>query len=192
MTDNAEESAERYALLALQHDEDSPIALSLLGSIRLSQARPKDAVRFLQESLSKWLGKPSPPPLSYPERINLVKLLLEVEFYGTALEVLETLQLEDEENVELWYLYSCAYYHNPEESKEENWKNARECAEICLRLYERMEWEDEDLRRSCQEMLNETRKSGISVDQDDGDERSDADENEWEDSDDDVEMEGAT
>jgi tetratricopeptide (TPR) repeat protein len=192
MAEEAEESAEKYALLALEHNKDSASALSLLASIRLSQTRTEDATSLLQQSVSKWLGVADALIPSYPERLNLVKLLLEVEQYATALDVLATIEREDEENVELWYLYACAYYHDTEEAKEENWKSAKECAETCLRYYERMEWDDEELRNSCQEMLKVIQNSGIVLDKDaldEGDEEDDDDE--WEDSEGDVEMEDA-
>ena len=193
MTDKAEENAERYALLGLENDKESSVALSSLASIRLSQSRNDEAADLLKESLSKWLEQSDSKPPSYSERMSLVKLLLEVELYDKALEVLETVQREDEENVELWYLYTCAYYHNPDESKEDNWKNARECAEMCLKLYQRMEWDDDELKSSCQEMLTEIQKSGISVGKDDAEEDGDdeEDDDDWEDDEDDVEMEDA-
>jgi tetratricopeptide (TPR) repeat protein len=192
MSEEAEENAEKYALLALEYNKDSPSALSLLASIRLSQTKTEEATSLLQQSVSKWLGVSDALVPSYPERLNLVKLLLETEQYAKSLDVLETIEREDEENVELWYLYTCAYYHDTEESKEDNWKSAKECAEMCLKLYERMEWDDEELRNSCQEILKEIENSGIVTDKEvvEGDDE-DAGEDEWEDSEDDVEMEDA-
>src|SRR5271163_1168817 len=108
MQEDAEIKAEKYAALAQEQNASSPQALSLLASIRLSQSRPEEAVTLLQQGLSQWLGKDSRQP-PYTERLNLAKLLLEVEMFEDSLQVLETLQREDEENVELWYLYTCAY-----------------------------------------------------------------------------------
>jgi tetratricopeptide (TPR) repeat protein len=195
MAENAEENAEKYALLALEYNPESPTALSLLASIRLSQTRVEEATELLQQSLSKWLGVHGAITPPYAERINLVKLLIEIELYSKALEVLETMEREDEENVELWYLYTCAYYHDTEESKEESWKSAKECAEMCLKLYQRMEWDDEELKSSCQEILNDIQKSGIVVDkEEDGEGEGEEEEDDWEseDEDADVEMEDAS
>jgi tetratricopeptide (TPR) repeat protein len=189
MMKEAEGGAEKYAALALEHNPDSPTALNLLASIRLSQTRNDEAQSLLEQSLLKWLGKPDVKPPIYDDRISFVKLLLEVELYDKALEVLETLQREDEDNVELWYLYACAYYHNNGESNEESWKSARECGEMCLKLYERENWDDGELRAHCQAMLEEIKKSGVSYK--DESEEEDGGEDEWEDTDDDVEMEDA-
>jgi tetratricopeptide (TPR) repeat protein len=191
MTDGAEKKSEEYASLALKYDPDSPVALYLLASIRLSQSRNEEAAEVCKQSLSKWLGKPSVQPPTFAERISLVKILLELDMYEEALSVLETLQREDDENVELWYFYTCAYYHDTKESKEESWKNALECAETCLKLYQKMEWDDEELRKSCEGMVEEIRVSGVSVDKEDVEANED-DEEDWElESDEDVEMEDA-
>jgi hypothetical protein len=190
MTDGAEQKSEEYGSLALKYDPDSPVALYLLASIRLSQSRNDEATQVCKQSLSKWLGSPSVQPPTYAERISLVKVLLELDMYDDALSVLETLQREDDENVELWYFYTCAYYHDTKDSKEESWKNALDCAETCLKLYQKMEWDDDELRKSCEEMVETIRASGISVDKDEIEGNEDEEED-WEDSDDDVEMEDA-
>jgi predicted Zn-dependent protease len=187
--EKAEEMAEKYALLALQSNPESPTALSLLASIRLSQTRVEDATSLLQQSLSKWLGVRGAIIPPYAERINLVKLLIEIELYSEALEVLQTMQREDEENVELWYLYTCAYYHDTNESKDGNWKSAKECAEMCLKLYQRMEWDDEELKNSCQEILSEIKKSGLVFEDAEWEQEEDTEEEQWE-SEDDEEAEG--
>jgi len=190
MTDGAEQKSEEYASLALKYDRESPVALYLLASIRLSQSRNEEATEICKQSLSKWLGNPSVQPPNYAERISLVKILLELDMYDDALSVLETLEREDDENVELWYFYTCAYYHDAKESEEENWKNALECAETCLKLYQKMDWDDEELRKSCEGMSEEIRARGISVDKEEAEGNED-NEDDWDDSDDDVEMQDA-
>lgn len=192
MEDDAEQKAEKYAQLALEQDDDNPVAYQQLASVRLSQQRSDEAKALLEQNLSKWLEPPNENRFpSYQECLNLVKLLLEVEMYSRALDVLQHLQREDEEHVELWYLYTCAYYHDSEESKEDNWKNARECAEMCLRLYDRMEWDDDELKASCEDILKKIQESGIVPEKEDNVEDEEGDEGEWEDSDGDVEMEEA-
>jgi tetratricopeptide (TPR) repeat protein len=190
MTDGAEQKSEEYASLALEIDSESPVALYLLASIRLSQSRNDEAAAVCKQSLSKWLANASVQPPTYAERISLVKILLELDMYDETLSVLETLQREDDENVELWYFYTCAYYHDTKESKEESWKNALECGEMCLKLYQKMDWDDEELRKSCQGMVEEIKGTGIVVDKDEVEGNEDEEED-WEDSDEDVEMEDA-
>lgn len=51
--------------------------------------------------------QPSP---SYTMRISLVKLLVEVRFFGLALLVLEGLHMEDDEVIELWFLFATTYF----------------------------------------------------------------------------------
>jgi tetratricopeptide (TPR) repeat protein len=190
MTEQAEQNAEKYGLLAIEHDPESPVALALLASVRLSQTQDDEATDLLKQSVTQLFGRPGVKPPPYPDRLHLVKLLIEVEMYDKGLEVLEMLQREDEDNVELWYYYTVAYFSDNQESKEENWKNARECAETCLKLYQRMEWDDDQLRDGCLEMLEEIKNSGISIDK--GEDEDGEVEDEWEDSEGDVEMEDAS
>jgi len=161
MEEDAEKSAEQYALQAIEYLNNNPIGYQQLASVRLSQQRNEEAKILLEESLTKWLDPyvlESEP--TYSEKLNLVKLLLEVELYESAFRVLEKLQREDDEHVEFWYLYTCAYFHDPENSREDNWKNARECAETCLKWYKIVEWDDEELKASCEEMLKKIEESG--------------------------------
>ena len=62
---------------------------------------------------------------------------------------------------------------------------------MCLKLYKKLDWDDEKLRASCADMVEQIEKSGISIGDDDEGEEDEEDENEWEDEDEDVEMEDA-
>jgi tetratricopeptide (TPR) repeat protein len=191
MLEGAEQNAEKYSMLACEASPDSPVALSLLASVRLSQNRNDEASRILDDAHAKLYSNPD-TVLSYPERLHLVKLFIETEKYGKALEVLETLQREDEDNVELWYYYTVAYFSDVNDStREENWKNAGECAEMCLKLYNKMEWDDELLKEGCLQMLDEIKKAGISLEKEDEYEDGVVDDDEWADTDEDVDMEDA-
>jgi len=194
MLDDAEKKAEKYATLACDASPDSPVALSLFASVRISQNRNDEASQLLDVAHTKLFTKPGLVP-SYPERLHIVKLFIETEKHGKALELLETLQREDEDNVELWYYYTVAYFSDVSDStREDNWKNACECAEMCLKLYDKMEWDDEPLREGCFQMLEEIKKAGILLDkeeEEEGDEDGDVDEDEWADTDEDVDMEDA-
>ena len=196
MLEEAEQNAEKYATLACEANPNSPVALSLLASVRLSQNCNDEASQLLDDAHAKLSTKPGIMP-SYPERLHLVKLFIETEKYSPALELLETLQREDEDNVELWYYYTVAYFSDVSDStREENWRNAGECAEMCLKLYGKMGWDDEPLREGCLAMLEEIKKAGISLDKEDegedGEEGEDGvEEDEWADTDEDVDMEDA-
>ena len=76
---------------------------------------------------------------SYELRISLVKLLLELAEYSKALDVLSNLQQENEEVVDLWYLYGWCYYCMGEGTQDENerivnWKDARDCLTKCKKV----------------------------------------------------------
>ena len=83
------------------------------------------------------LGHPNIP--SYDSRIALVRLLLECQLRGDALDLLEALQKEDDQSVDLWYLYGWTYYMQGEEDstaeeKADSWNEARDCLERGLKV----------------------------------------------------------
>ena len=80
-----------------------------------------------------FLGHPSIP--SYESRISLVKLLIEISQYTQALSVLELLQKENDEVLDLWYLYGWCYFLMGQDSQNgpdqnltvTHWEDARDC-----------------------------------------------------------------
>ena len=92
MNEQAEQNAEKYGLLALDNNPESPVALALLASIRLSQTRNDEAIPLLKQSLSKWYGNSSVKPPSYEDRLHLVRLLL-ISFVGGAIGCVAVLPL---------------------------------------------------------------------------------------------------
>ncbi|CAG8825355.1 3829_t:CDS:2, partial [Gigaspora rosea] len=112
LTDYAESKCEDYLNKALEIDPTNPEVYQLLASVRLSQQRNEEAKIALEKSLSLWInlepGNQSIP--SYETRISLIKLLLELSQYTQALSVLEILQKEDDQVVDIWYLYGWCYY----------------------------------------------------------------------------------
>ncbi|CAG8467359.1 11385_t:CDS:2 [Funneliformis caledonium] len=106
---------------ALEIDPLNPEVYQLLASVRLSQQRNDDAKINLEKSLNLWInldpGHSSIP--SYESRISLVKLLIELSQYTQALNILELLQKEDDEILELWYLYGWCYFLMGQDSQNE-------------------------------------------------------------------------
>ncbi len=141
----AEKTCEEFLNLALQTIPDNPEALQALASVRMSQQRPDDAKRVLEQVWTKWkdldLDDPALPPI--PTRLSLVKLFLELSLYTPALLVLQGIMSTDDQEVEAWYLEGWCFFLMAENAKESGdgklddmtWeelaKDSRDCLETC-------------------------------------------------------------
>lgn len=170
MTENAEQQCQKYVTNALLADERSSEALQTLASMRLSQVRLDDAKATLENSMSIWKDQVSGSPNfpTYASRLSLVRLLLECEMTDDAMKVLQQLELEDDEVVDLWYLYGWTYYVQGEgieepEKKREAWEDARDCLHKCEAMYQSMDWDDEALKEHASDLLGNIHASGISI-----------------------------
>lgn len=170
MTENAEEQCEKYVTNALLAHDRSPEALQTFASMRLSQVRIEDAKEKLATSMSIWEDQvPGTPEFpTYASRLSLVRLLLECEMTEDAFRVLQQLQQEDDEVVELWYLFGWTYYLQGENSKDlekrrEAWEDSRDCLHKCQSLYQRMDWDDEALKEHASDLLANIHAFGISI-----------------------------
>ncbi|ORX93841.1 TPR-like protein [Basidiobolus meristosporus CBS 931.73] len=156
---NAESQCETFVNSAITVDPNNPEVYQTLASIRLSQQRNEDAKEALEKSMSLWSNlEPGHPGIpNYDARIGLVKLLMEMGLFDVALNVLEGLQKEDDEVVELWYLYGWAYYllgeDKSDEEKASSWEDARDCLESAIKYYHKLGSEDEGILQHCQELL---------------------------------------
>lgn len=127
---------------AVQVDSENPEVYQLLASVRLSQQRNEEAASALNKSMELWINKEVGDPLIpiYDARLALVKLLLEVGMFEHAFTVLENLQKENDEVVDLWYLYGWTYYclgDDEERTNEERvglWADARDCLETAVKV----------------------------------------------------------
>ncbi|PIA16560.1 TPR-like protein, partial [Coemansia reversa NRRL 1564] len=151
---NAEEKCEEYLKLGATADPSCPEVYQTMASVRLSQDRPKDARECLTKSLALWSDKDQNDPTqipSYDNRLGLVRLLLELDDKDQALSILERLQKEDDENVDLWYLYGWTYHLQSEEAgqsadeKTETLVSARECFRRAIKLAELQDFENDGL-----------------------------------------------
>ncbi|RCH99398.1 hypothetical protein CU097_015120 [Rhizopus azygosporus] len=140
----AELKCEEYLSQAQQVDPENPEVYQLLASVRLSQQRNEEAAAALNRSMELWIDKePGDAAIPiYDTRLALVKLLLEVGMFEHAFTVLENLQKENDEVVDLWYLYGWTYYclGDEEERTEEEritlWSDARDCLETAVKLFQ--------------------------------------------------------
>ncbi|CAI2168923.1 1459_t:CDS:2 [Funneliformis geosporum] len=140
--EDAEQKCEEYLSKSLEIDPSNPEVYQLLASVRLSQQRNDDAKINLEKSLNLWInldpGHPSIP--SYELRISLVKLLIELSQYTQALNILEILQKEDDEILDLWYLYGWCYFLMGQDSQNEQdhltyLDDARDCLINCEKAF---------------------------------------------------------
>jgi hypothetical protein len=126
---------------------ESPAVLQTLASVRVSEVRIEDAKAALTRSMELWRHLP-PEHVKVPDfatRISLVRLLLEVEMDGEAVEVVDQLVQEDDQSVEALYLAAWARFLEYEKGADTA-GDSRELLRRCLRLYTSLDYEDEKLR----------------------------------------------
>jgi tetratricopeptide (TPR) repeat protein len=193
--DDAEQRAEALVTEACMVAPDSPEPLQTLASVRLSQEKLEDARAALTRSMDIWIDLPPEDPSvpDYPTQISLVRLLMDAAMEEQALEVLERLVDEDDHSVEAWYLGGwCLNVMAEKESadstakpgeesagpdaKTRTLKTSRDWLLKCLKLYGKLEYEDERLKAHADELVAEMNKVlGPPVEGDDDD-----DDEEWE------------
>ncbi|EED24266.1 TPR domain protein [Talaromyces stipitatus ATCC 10500] len=178
--EDAESRCETLITEALLVAPDQPDCLQTLASVRISQARIDDARAALSRSLELWQDLPPEDPKipDFPSRISLSRLLMEVQMEVEALQVLERLILEDDESVEAWYLGGWCLYllaekekqDSSEEKRHESMVASREWLKQSLKLYQKLEYEDERLRDHALELVQELNKElGDDMDDDSDD-----------------------
>lgn len=108
--DEAESRCENYFMEAMKYDIGLPEPIQALANLRLTQQRKDEAVPLLEETyrrLNENCNENSMPTLEF--RVFTGKLLIEVEKYEEASDVLEGVMQEDDENAELWFLVGTCY-----------------------------------------------------------------------------------
>lgn len=121
---DAENLCKRYAELAIKSCDKNAEALQTMASLLITQGKTVEASEFLYKSLQLWLPEEFianssndnliadkndilPMPC-YSSRLSLAKMLIEIKLYRLALMVLKTLQQENDESFEVWYLSGLA------------------------------------------------------------------------------------
>ncbi|KAI9299850.1 hypothetical protein BJ944DRAFT_244771 [Cunninghamella echinulata] len=159
----AEQRCEEYLQKAQQVDGNNAEVYQLLASVRLSQQRNEEAAQILQQSINLWFDKEVGDPTipNYDARLSLIKLLLEVGLIQQAFLILERLQKENDQVVDLWYLYGWTYYCLGEDESTTNqddklahWEDARDCLEVALKLSQISGYDDEALLEHAKELIN--------------------------------------
>ncbi|KAI8622113.1 hypothetical protein BC830DRAFT_1053888, partial [Chytriomyces sp. MP71] len=106
----AEQNCTAFTARAQQLDPASPEVHQTRASVLLSRCLPAEAAHAIADSLALWsLEKHNTWP-AYPTRLASAKILMEVGSNEEAAAVLETVLKENDEDLEVWYLFSWCYY----------------------------------------------------------------------------------
>ncbi|GAA5875881.1 hypothetical protein JCM16303_004032 [Sporobolomyces ruberrimus] len=174
--EDAEQKCEEYLKQASEIDPTDPEVYQTLASVRLSQQRESDAKEAADKGYSLWKNLENNSPLYPPPsaRLSCAKLFLELSLHVPALEILQTLEGEDDEDSETWYLSGWAWWllgksraeqptaDQDQESKEECWSEAKLCLENYLKIEEREpETTDPEQMAHVQEVLSKLNEAGI-------------------------------
>ncbi|KII90009.1 hypothetical protein PLICRDRAFT_108697 [Plicaturopsis crispa FD-325 SS-3] len=193
----AEKTCEDLLNLALQTDPGNAEALQTLASVRMSQSRPDDAKKCLEQAWTAWkdldLDDSRLPPIA--TRLALVKLFLELALFTPALLVLHGVMAADDQEVEAWYLEGWCFFLMAEQARESgekiddlSWeelaRDARDCLETCHILHTNEEHPDAPMLEHVKELIVQLDALGIKpspagADEDEGG----GEDEEWEDED---------
>jgi hypothetical protein len=193
--EDAEQRCEALITEATMLAPESAETWQTVANVRISQTRTEEAQEALKRSLGLWVDlKPEDPAVpSFPSRVSLVRLLIEVDMEEQAREVTERLVAEDDQSVEALYLGGYARYRLGEKLKNQDqpsdadtwkasWRSSRKWLTRCLRVFKQEEYEDERLGEHANELL-ESIKSELgesAEDEEDEDAWEDTDDEEWE------------
>lgn len=108
----AESRCEEYVQAALDISPEDYEAYQTMASMRMSQSRVEEAAEAMGRSLELWTAIPFEHPEypSYEFRLVAARLLIEMGSMDVAQSILESLSVEDDEILEVWYLLALALY----------------------------------------------------------------------------------
>ncbi|OAA49323.1 Tetratricopeptide-like helical [Metarhizium rileyi] len=198
--EDAEKRCEALITEAMLVAPDLPETWQTVANVRISQERPIEARQSLKRNLELWQDLPPEHPgvPAFPMRIALARLLLETEMEHDALKVLTRLVTDDDQSVEAWYLGGWGLYILGEkcrdgkgqaqqngDAEEDEWRSAwskaRKWLAQCLKLYAKLDYEDERLGEHADELFQEIKKELG--------EMPEGDEDNWEESEDESDVE---
>ncbi|KAL7416715.1 hypothetical protein BDY24DRAFT_378030 [Mrakia frigida] len=177
---------------ALSVSPQDPEAWICLASVRMSQSREIDALSCIEKGWQDWRGKELGDPLipALPTRLSLTRILLELQKYAFAIELLRGIREEDEEEVEAAYLEGWAWFLWGEEvallasaegtekkeprpagvdvgegdevpEKKECWEEARESLSVCEVLHRAQNHPSPEVLAHVRELLAQLDAAGI-------------------------------
>ncbi|EDO43571.1 predicted protein [Nematostella vectensis] len=168
--DEAEIKCSEYCQKAIEADPTNPEAYQVMANCLLSRQKIEEGKKVLSKGLDLWLGKDDDlqevPMPHFEARITTAKLLLELEDFEKAAQVLQTLLEENDEELEVWYLLGLMYHLSGQDPV-----NKKICLERAHKIWSEMESEDEALGAHIQEMLASTDEEDTMNNEDDDDEQ---------------------
>ncbi|EPZ32695.1 hypothetical protein O9G_000770 [Rozella allomycis CSF55] len=153
--ENAEAACESYVNEAESIDPNNVEILVTKCSLRICQLRNDEAKEAIQKAYSKVdANKPETWP-TYEIRTNMAKRLMETEFFTESLTILAMNQLENDEDVEVWFLFGWVYY------LKKDYIESYDCLEQTLVLIEKLQIEDPAMLSQINEMKSEIETMGV-------------------------------
>jgi len=165
--ENAEEKCKEFMEKALMADPENAEAWQTKANFLISKEEKDEAKKAIQKSVSLWLpklqsldkgtlAKEDFDPvevcsLPFTARVQSGKILIELDEYEAATDVLETLLDEDDEVPDVWYLLGWANYLHGADYHS----NARHYLIKAKEVYTKVKYDDADLLSHIEEMLKE-------------------------------------
>ncbi|XP_041367293.1 probable assembly chaperone of rpl4 [Gigantopelta aegis] len=165
--EDAEVKCEEVVEKAVSSDKENPEAFQLKANFLLSKDKKEEAKDAIKQSVSLWLPKlqamdkedtleeqfdpVQAVAVSYESQVSTGKILIEVEEYELAAEVLESLLDQNDEDPQVWYLLGWANFLQGDDYKE----NARFYLNKAKKVYHKVKMNDEELLKHIDELLCE-------------------------------------
>ena len=143
---DAEQKCEEFMNEAYKLDPQNPEVYQTTASVRISQCRVPEAAKLLQDGMDLWYQElTTDEPLvhdqswpTYTSRLALAKLLIEVECFDRAISIIETLECENDEDFEVWYLFSWTFMQKSQAADTEErlslLADAKECLQALIEV----------------------------------------------------------
>jgi tetratricopeptide (TPR) repeat protein len=130
---NAENQCRSFLSKALLIDESHFETNCLMVTLNLCLNNREEAKIYLISGLKSWLPAfiekrdlTNLPP--YELRLNIAKNLIECELYEESLDVLSSLEIENDEEIDIWNLYGISYM------AVKDYEASQECFQKCIEV----------------------------------------------------------
>jgi len=166
LEEGAADKCQEHVEKAIAADAQNPEAYQLKAQFLMNIEKVQEAKEMIEKSVSLWLPQlqendddvpENMPGVSYDTRIVTSKLLVELELYEMANEVLFTLLDETDEDPQVWYLMGYASVLESAKCKgddaEDALTNAREYLQNAKSTYHKVEFDDAEMLKHMEELL---------------------------------------